>query len=41
MDFDHKTFLASIAQLTPEEQRDRLIAERDRIKEDKMRRESH
>jgi hypothetical protein len=31
MDFDHKAFLASIAQLPPEYQRDRLIAERDRI----------
>jgi hypothetical protein len=31
MDFDHKSFLESIAQLRPEEQRERLIAERDRI----------
>jgi hypothetical protein len=31
VDFDHKAFLASITQLPPEEQRDRIIAERDRI----------
>jgi hypothetical protein len=31
MDFDQKAFLGSIAHLPPEEQRDRIIAERDRI----------